>query len=348
MKTTAITGKLSVTKVMFKVMLGLVPGIIAYVYYFGPAILVSLAIASVTALVAEAILLVIRRKPVWPFLSDMSALLTAWLLALSMPPLSPWWLTVMATLFAIVIAKHIFGGLGYNPFNPAMAGFAAALIAFPSPMSHWSPPNQIAATRVEFKDQLNHIFPEFANKAFVIDAESMATPLDTLKIHVSTKEKIADFTSYMPIFGSLAGKGTEMIALAYLLGGLFLWQQRLITWHLPIAFLAVTAGLAEFFHLIDSTKHASALFHLFGGATMIGAFFIITDPVSAATTPRGKLIFAAGAALLTFLIRVFGGYPDGVAFAVLFMNMCVPLIDAYTKPPVFGHKQKKSAREVTT
>lgn len=337
MKTTAITGKLSVTKVMFKVMLGLVPGVIAYVYYFGPAILVSLAIASVTALVAEAILLLIRRKPVWPFVSDMSALLTAWLLALSMPPLSPWWLTVTATLFAIVIAKHIFGGLGYNPFNPAMAGFAAALIAFPSAMSHWSPPNEIASTRVAFRDQLNYIFPEFANKAFVIDAEAMATPLDTLKVHLSTKEKIDDF-SYMPIFGKLAGKGTEMIALAYLLGGLFLWQQRLITWHLPIAFLAVVAGMAELFHLIDPTKHASAIFHLFGGATILGAFFIITDPVSAATTPKGKIIFAAGAALLTFVIRVFGGYPDGVAFAVLFMNMCVPLIDAYTIPPVFGRK----------
>ncbi len=343
MKTTAITGKLSVTKVMFKVMLGLAPGIIAYVYYFGPAILVSVAIASVTALVAEAILLFIQRKPVWPFLSDMSALLTAWLLALSMPPLSPWWLTVTATLFAIVIAKHIFGGLGYNPFNPAMAGFAAALIAFPSPMSHWSPPNQIAATRVDFKDQLNYIFPQFANKAFVIDAESMATPLDTLKVHVSIKEKIADM-SYMPIFGDLAGKGTEMIALAYLLGGIFLWQQRLITWHLPVAFLAVMAGMAEVFHLVDPTKHADALFHLFGGATILGAFFIITDPVSAATTPKGKLIFAAGAALLTFVIRVFGGYPDGVAFAVLFMNMCVPLIDAYTIPPVFGRKPIRTPR----
>ena len=336
MKTTAITGGLSVTKVMFKVMLGLVPGVIAYVWYFGPAILVSIAIASVTALIAEAILLKLRGVPMWPFLSDMSALLTAWLLALSMPPLSPWWLTVTATLFAIVIAKHIFGGLGYNPFNPAMAGFAAALIAFPSAM--------IAATRVEFADQLNHIFPEFANKAFVIDAESMATPLDTHKVHVGNKEKIADFL-YMPIFGDLAGKGTEFIALAYLLGGLFLLQQRLITWHLPVAFLAVVAGLAELFRLIDATKHAGVLFHLFGGATILGAFFIITDPVSAATTPNGKLIFAAGAAALTFVIRVFGGYPDGVAFAVLFMNMCVPLIDAYTVPPVFGRKPNKLSRE---
>ena len=344
MKTTAITGKLSVTKVMFKVMLGLAPGIVAYVWYFGPAILVSIAIASVTALVAEAILLKIRGVPVWPFLSDISALLTAWLLALSMPPLSPWWLTVTATLFAIVIAKHVFGGLGYNPFNPAMAGFAAALIAFPSAMSHWSPPNTIAATRVEFRDQLNHIFREFSNKAFIIDAESMATPLDTLKVHAGNKEKIADFL-YMPIFGDLAGKGTEIIALGYLLGGLFLLQQRLITWHLPVAFIAVMAGLAELFHLIDLAKHAGVLFHLFGGATILGAFFIITDPVSAATTPRGKLIFAAGAAALTFVIRVFGGYPDGVAFAVLFMNMCVPLIDAYTVPPVFGRKPKKLSRE---
>ena len=340
MKTTAITGRTNVTIVMFKVMLGLVPGVIAYVWYFGPAILVSVAIASVTAIVAEAILLLIRRVPVWPYLSDMSALLTAWLLALSMPPLSPWWLTVMATLFAIVIAKHVFGGLGYNPFNPAMAGFAAALIAFPSQMSHWSPPNAVAATRSDFAMDLTHIFREFSSKAFIIDAEAMATPLDTLKVQVANKQAIADFL-YMPIFGDLAGKGTEIIAIFYLLGGLFLLQQRLITWHMPVVFFAVIAVLAEFFHLLDPARHAGPLFHLLGGATVIGALFIITDPVSAATTPKGKMIFAAGAAVLTFVIRVFGGYPDGVAFAVLFMNMCVPLIDRYTQPPVFGRKVVK-------
>ncbi|MEO6022401.1 MAG: RnfABCDGE type electron transport complex subunit D [Burkholderiales bacterium] len=340
MKTTAITGKTNVTVVMLKVMLGLVPGIIAYVWYFGPAILISLAIASVAALIAEAILLMIRRVPVWPFLSDMSALLTAWLLALSMPPLSPWWLTVVATLFAIVIAKHVFGGLGYNPFNPAMAGFAAVLIAFPSQMSHWSPPGMIAATRTDFATDMTHVFREFSSKAFIIDAESMATPLDTLKVQVANKQAIADFL-YMPIFSDFAGKGTEIIAICYLLGGLFLLQQRLITWHMPAVFLIVIAALAEFFHLLDPTRHAGPLFHLFGGATSLGALFIITDPVSAATTPKGKMIFAAGAALFTFVIRVFGGYPDGVAFAVLFMNMCVPLIDSYTQPPVFGRKLGK-------
>lgn len=340
MKTTAIIGKTNVTVVMLKVMLGLVPGIIAYVWYFGPAILVSVAIASVTALVAEALLLMVRRVPVWPFITDMSALLTAWLLALSMPPLSPWWLTVVATLFAIVIAKHVFGGLGYNPFNPAMAGFAAALIAFPSQMSHWSPPSMIAATRTDFATDMTHVFREFSHKAFIIDAESMATPLDTLKVQVANKQAIADFL-YMPIFGDFAGKGTEIIAICYLIGGLFLLQQRLITWHMPAVFLIVIAVLAEFFHLLDPTRHAGPLFHLLGGATMIGALFIITDPVSAATTPKGKMIFAAGAALLTFVIRVFGGYPDGVAFAVLFMNMCVPLIDTYTQPPVFGRKPVK-------
>jgi Na+-translocating ferredoxin:NAD+ oxidoreductase subunit D len=337
--TTAITGRLTVTRVMFKVMLALVPGIAAYVWYFGPAILVTLAVASVAAVVSEAILLLIRGRPVWPFVSDMSALLTAWLLALSIPPMSPWWLTTLATVFAIVFAKHIYGGLGYNPFNPAMAGFAAALIAFPSQMSRWPPPGAIAATRTDFTLQLKYIFHEFVSKAPLIDAESLATPLDTLKTQVANKHAIAEFL-YMPIFGNVAGSGTEIIALCYLIGGVYLLQQKLITWHMPVAFIGVIALFSGLFHGINPARHAMSFFHLFGGATMLGAFFIVTDPVSAATTPRGKLIFAGAAGLFTYLIRVFGGYPDGVAFAVLFLNAWVPLIDTYTQPAIFGKRKK--------
>ena len=140
-------------------------------------------------------------------------------------------------------------------------------------------------------------------------------------------------------FGLLGAKGGELIVGAYLIGGLYLLQQRLITWHLPIAFLAVLALMAGAFYLADPTRFANPLFHLFTGASMLGAFFIITDPVSGPTTPKGKLVFAAGIAVLTYLIRVYGGYPDGVAFSVLLMNMCVPLIDAWTQPRVFGHQK---------
>jgi Na+-translocating ferredoxin:NAD+ oxidoreductase subunit D len=343
MHSTLITSKSSVTWVMLKVMLALAPGIVAYVWHFGPAILVTIAIATVTALVAEALLLWLRRVAIAPFLADFSAVVTAWLLALSMPPLSPWWLTVSATLFAIVIAKHLFGGLGSNPFNPAMAGWAAMLISFPMQMSHWSPPNVLAATRADFATDLTYIFREFTSRRLLIDAETMATPLDTLKTHVGPKQHVVEILN-MPIFGHFAGHGTEIVALCYLLGGIYLIQQKIITWHMPVAFLGGIAGLAGGLQLFSPLRFASPLFHLFAGASMLGAFFIVTDPVSGATTPRGKLIFAATAGILTYLIRVFGGYPDGVAFAVLIMNMCAPMIDAYTQPPVFGRRDSNRVR----
>jgi Na+-translocating ferredoxin:NAD+ oxidoreductase subunit D len=339
---TLITSRSSVTLVMFKVMAALLPGIAAYVWYFGPAILVTLAIASLTALFSEALILWLRRVPVRPFVGDLSAVVTAWLLALSMPPLSVWWLTVSATLFAIVIAKHLYGGLGSNPFNPAMAGWAAMLISFPLQMSHWSPPSVLAATRTDFMTELTYIFREFSSRRILIDAETMATPLDTLKTQIGFKQHVADIL-VMPIYGHFAGHGTEIIALCYLIGGLYLVQQKIITWHMPAAFLGAIALIAVALQIANPLRYASAWFHLFGGASMLGAFFIVTDPVSGATTPKGKLIFAGAAGLLTYLIRVFGGYPDGVAFAVLIMNMCAPLIDARTQPPVFG-KRRKEAR----
>ncbi len=337
MPSTFITTRSTVTRVMFKVLLALVPALIAYVYYYGPIIFVDLALATATALATEAIVLKLRGVPAWPFLSDLSAVVTAWLLAMSMPPMSPWWLTVGANAFAIVVVKQLYGGLGSNPFNPAMAGYAAALVAFPLHMSHWSPPQLLSATRNDFRTQLDYIFREFVDKRFLIDAETMATPLDTVKTAVGMKQTLADI-SYMPIFGHVSGTATEVIALGYLIGGLYMLQQRIITWHMPAAFLAAIAALAGALHLGAPAKFAGPLFHLFGGASMLGAFFIVTDPVSGATTPRGKLIFAAGAGALTYVIRVFGGYPDGVAFAVLVMNACAPLIDAHTQPRVFGRK----------
>ena len=152
------------------------------------------------------------------------------------------------------------------------------------------------------------------------------------------KHHIASITQ-APIFGTLGGKGGEYVTLGYLLGGLYLWQQKIISWHLPTAFLAALAAISGIFWLVNPAYFASPLIHLFSGASILCAFFIITDPVSGPTTPNGKLWFAAGVALITYLVRVYGGYPDGVAFAVIFMNICVPLIDAYTQPRVFGHEK---------
>jgi len=334
----------SVAQIMLKVLLALLPGIALYVWYFGPAILVSITLASLTALATEALMLSLRGRPVVPFLKDNSALLTAWLLALSIPPLAPWWLVVVGTAFAIAIAKHLYGGLGSNLFNPAMVGYAALIISFPAQMTHWIAPHGLEqggllSSGLTFAQQLEYIFFGMLPDRTTLDAVTMATPLDTLKTHLHLDQPIRQILE-MPIYGHLAGHGSEMVAGGFLLGGLYLLAARIISWHIPVAFLGTLLAIAGIFHLADPGHYAGPLFHLFAGASMLGAFFILTDPVSSPTTNKGRLIFAAGAALLTYLIRVFGGFPDGVAFATLLMNICVPLIVLYTQPPVFGKKDR--------
>ena len=323
---------------MLKVLIALVPGIIAYVWVYGGGILVTIVLATITALAVEAAMLKIRQRPVAPFLSDYSAVTTAWLLALAIPPLAPWWLIVVGTLFAIVFSKQLYGGLGYNPFNPAMIGYAVLIISFPVIMTKWPTALQLAQTKLSFADQFSYIFIGILPQGTLIDAVTSATPLDYLKTQLILKHEIGSITQ-APMFGALGGKGNEFVTGAYLLGGLYLWQQKIISWHLPMAFLATLAIVSGVFWMVDSAHFASPIFHLFSGASMLAAFFIITDPVSGPTTPNGKLWFASGVALITYTIRVYGGYPDGVAFAVIFMNICVPLIDASTQPRVFGHEK---------
>lgn len=328
----------TVSSIMRKVLLSLIPGIAVYAWLFGGGILITLALATATALVTEALMLKLRHRPVQPFLSDYSAVITAWLLALAIPPLAPWWLIVVGTAFAIIIAKQLYGGLGYNPFNPAMIGYAVLLISFPVIMTKWPAALSLADTKLSFMDQFHYIFSHALPANITMDAVTSATPLDYLKTQLKLKQSM-DSIQAAPLFGTLGGKGSEYVAIAYLLGGLFLWQQRIITWHLPTAFLGGIAVISGLFWVVDPAQFANPVFHLFSGASMLAAFFILTDPVSGPTTPKGKLYFAAGVAVITYLIRVYGGYPDGVAFAVIFMNICVPLIDAYTQPRVFGHKE---------
>ena len=323
---------------MFKVLLALVPGIIAYVWVYGGGILVTLTLATITALAAEAAMLKLRKRPIQPFLMDYSAVVTAWLLALAIPPLAPWWLIVVGILFAIVVSKQLYGGLGYNPFNPAMIGYAVLLISFPAIMTKWPAVLDLAQTKLGFSEQLHYIFSGLLPHGVLVDAVTSATPLDYLKTQLTLKHDLASITQ-APLFGTLGGKGNEFVTGAYLLGGLYLWQQKIITWHLPAAFLGALALISGGFWLVNPAHFASPLFHLFSGASMLCAFFIITDPVSGPTTPKGKLYFAAGVAIITYLIRVYGGYPDGIAFAVIFMNICVPLIDTNTQPRVFGHEK---------
>lgn len=335
-----INEKTSVSIIMLKVMLALVPAIAAYVWYFGPAILISLSIASVTALGLEAIAVKLRGLPAKPFLMDGSALVTAWLLALSIPSIAPWWLIVVGTFFAIIVAKHLYGGLGNNLFNPAMVGYAVLIISFPVQMTQWAAPYSLAGQHLGLIDAFQYIFSGALPDGWKLDAISTATPLDTLRTQLQLHHTVAQI-SHMPIFGNLGGRGSEIVSLLFLAGGVYLWLTRIITWHIPVAFLGALAIIAGIFHLGNPQQYATPWFHLLTGGAMLGAFFIATDPVSGATTPKGKLIFGAGIGLLTYLIRALGGYPDGIAFAVLLMNITVPLIDAYTQPRVYGHKGSK-------
>jgi electron transport complex protein RnfD len=324
----------SVRGVMLKVLIALLPGIAAYVWFFGAAVLVQIALASLTALAAEALMLRLRDKPVMLHLSDGSALVTAWLIALTFPPLAPWWLTVCGVLIAIVVAKHLYGGLGQNPFNPAMVAFCAMIVAYPQLMSQWP--------RAEF-NTLEPLLRAIFSGDRQLDAIIMATPLDALRTVLRDPEQratIAGILGSHASFGNVGGRGWEWVAAGYLLGGLWLLQQRVITWHVPVAFIVTLAVVAAGFNIALPERFAGANFHLFTGGAMLGAFFIATDPVTGATTPLGKLIFAAGAALLTWIIRSFGAYPDGMAFAILLMNLLVPLIDMKTQPRVFGHQRK--------
>ncbi|MDQ5917142.1 MAG: H+/Na+-translocating ferredoxin:NAD+ oxidoreductase subunit, partial [Pseudomonadota bacterium] len=313
----------------------LVPGIAAYVWIFGPVILVQLALATATALAAEAAMLKLRDKPLSLFLSDGSAIVTAWLIALTFPPLSPWWLIITGTLFAIVVAKHLYGGLGQNPFNPAMVAFAVCIVSFPALMSQWP----AVGMQVSLADQIAVVFGQMPR----LDAISGATPLDTLKTALKLDEgtvSVAALLADQTVYGFFAGRGWEWVTGGYLLGGLFLWWRGIVSWHAPLSFVAGLSLLATGLWLYNPAQFANPLFHLFSGGAMLGAWFIVTDPVSGCTTPKGKLIFGFSAGVLAYLIRVFGGYPDGVAFAVLLMNLCVPLIDLYTQPAIFGMKDK--------
>ncbi|MFN3543588.1 MAG: electron transport complex subunit RsxD [Thiobacillus sp.] len=334
-----IIDRSSVTQVMAWVLVALLPGIGVHVWLFGPGILVTLTLATAAALAAEALMLRLRGYPATPFLADLSAIVTAWLLALSLPSLAPWWLVVTGTLFAIVVAKHLYGGLGQNIFNPAMVGYAVLLVSFPVQMTSWPGPLALTGTPLTLADSAAIIFG--AASAEVVDAVTMATPLDTLRTGL-LQQLTVDEIMRQPIFGHFGGRGFEWLAIAFLVGGLALWALRIISWRVPLAFLAGIWLTAGFLHFFDAGRYGAPWFHLFAPSVMLGAFFIATDPVSGSTTPLGKLIFGFVAGMLTIIIRTWGGYPDGVAFAILLMNLSVPLIDQYTQPRIYGGKREKA------
>lgn len=324
--------------VMRRVLYALVPAAICHVWYFGYGILINFAIGALAALLAEAAVLILRRRPVRPALNDGSAVVTAGLIAFAIPPLTPWWIPAIGCAAAIVLAKQLYGGLGKNLFNPAMVGYAIILLSFPVEMTQWLPPRMgdIDYTRLGLLSHLVYALTGALPDGLTVDALTRATPLDLVRDGLRSAQTF-DEVRANSLFGDLGGRGWEWIGNFLILGGLYLLFRGVIRWHIPVAMLAGLVIPAAILGFLFPGTYASLGFHLFSGATLLGAFFIATDPVSAAATLRGRLIYGAGIGLLTFAIRTWGGYPDGVAFAVLLMNAAVPLIDRYTRPRVFGH-----------
>ena len=334
--------KSSVSRTMGLVMLALLPATLFGLYQFGWPAIYLFAITIVACLGFEALSLQLMGKPQKPFLLDGSAVLTGWLLAMTLPPWAPWWIGVVGAFLAIVIGKQVFGGLGQNLFNPAMVARVALLISFPLEMTTFTTPEPLFSAQAP--GLLDSLAISFGSSPMV-DAMSSATPLGHVKTELGRGidvEQALQQTHSLPqlFFGTANGSLGEISALLLLPGGLLLIWLRIITWHIPVAMLGTLALLAGIMHLIDPASYASPVFHVFSGAAMLGAFFIATDLVTSPVSARGQLLFGAGCGALVYIIRTFAGYPEGMAFAVLLMNACTPLIDHYLKPRIYGRDRK--------
>lgn len=332
----------TVRRTMVLVMLALLPATVYGVLLFGWPALYLLLVTVASALVAEAVSLRIAGRPVMPFVTDGSALLTGWLLALTLPPWAPWWIGVAGAIIAIVPAKQVFGGIGQNPFNPAMVARVALLISFPlemttfvAPQPLWSGqgPGLLAALDVTF------------GSGGSLDAVSSATVLGHVKTELGRgvaldAAQAGTWGAGALALGGVAGSLGETSALLILAGGLFLLVRRVISWHIPVAMLATLALLAAVAHGLAPDRFAGAGHHLLAGATLLGAFFIATDLVTSPVTRRGQIIYGAGCGLLVFVIRTWAGYPEGMAFAVMLMNSMTPLIDHYLRPRIHGRDRR--------
>ena len=332
----------SISRTMGLVMLALMPATLYSLYLFGWPAIFLFVVTILASLLFEAGSLRLAGKRVRPFLLDGSALLTGWLLAMTLPPWAPWWIGVVGAFIAIVVGKQVFGGIGQNLFNPAMVARVALLISFPLEMTLFSSPVPL------FSAQAPGLMESLAitfGSSTQLDAVSSATTLGHLKTELSrglsleTASNDIDSLWQMGL-GSVGGSLGETSALLLLLGGLYLIYKRIITWHIPLAMLGTLALLATIFHLIDPDSYVGPLTHLLSGAAIMGAFFIATDLVTSPVSIRGQLIFGAGVGLLVYAIRTWAGYPEGVAFAVLLMNACTPLIDHYLKPRIYGRNRK--------
>jgi electron transport complex protein RnfD len=334
----------SIGKVMGTVLLALTPATLFGFWLFGWPAINLWALSLIAAMVGEAVVVNMQGRAIKPVLMDGSGILTAWLLAISLPPFAPWWIAVLGSLFAVVIGKQVFGGLGQNVFNPAMAARVMLLISFPLEMTTWISPAPLGSAHAPgFLDSLRITF-----LSQPLDGMASASLLGHVKTEFTRGTGLdqALLGYYDPVhmlWGSRAGSLGETAAVLLLLGGLFLIMRRVITWHAPVAMLLGVAVPALIFNAINPGHYAGPMYHLLSGGLMLGAFFIVTDPVTSPNTSTGQLIFGFGCGLMTWIIRTWGGYPEGVAFAVMLMNTLTPLIDQYVKPRIYGRDRKGAA-----
>jgi electron transport complex protein RnfD len=341
----------SVAQVMATVILALVPATLFGFWLYGWPALFLWAVALLAAVAGEAFAVWLMGRAVRPALMDGSAILTAWLLALSLPPWAPWWIAALGAFFAVVVVKQVFGGLGQNVFNPAMAARVMLLISFPVEMTSWVGVHPVTAPGGPgLMEALGVTFG-----GLQLDGMASASVLGHIKTEASRGIGLEQaLGSYFAASGGLPdmarglrpGSLGETGAVLLLLGGMVLVARRIITWHAPAAMLLGVAAPALLASLIAPAHYAAPLLHLLSGGVVLGAFFIVTDPVTSPNTAAGQFVFGLGCGLLTWIIRTWGGYPEGVAFAVMLMNAAVPVIDRYVKPRIYGRDRNGRALQV--
>ena len=313
----------SIPKIMYSVIIALMPASLAGIYFFGLNALKVMAISVGISIICEAVSQKMMGKKIT--VNDGSAALTGILLAFNLPPTSPWWMVTIGAVVAIILGKQVYGGLGYNPFNPALVGRVFLLISFPVQMTSWAMPS-----------------PMFLNK---MDAVTRATPLGEMKLQLLLTGRVPEFSSsdlFDFFIGNVGGSLGEVSMIALLIGAAYLLYRGYIGWLIPLSFIGSVMIISGIFWLIDPTRFLSPIFHLCTGGLILGAFFMATDLVTTPLTRKGMLIFGLGCGLVTITIRLFGGYPEGVSFSILFMNAATPLIDRFTKPKIFGARTKKN------
>jgi len=311
-------------KMMYDVVIALIPAFLVSLYVFGIGALMVTAVAVISCLSFEYLIQKYVLKTAVT-INDGSALLTGILLAFNVPSNLPVWMIIVGSLVAIGVAKSSFGGLGFNIFNPVLVGRVFLLVSFPVQMTTWPSP--------------------VVNQTTMVDAVTGATPLGVIKEGVMQGETITSLSAQIPstidlFLGITGGSIGEMSTLALILGGIYLIAKKVITWHIPVTVLATMVILTGIFWSIDPEQYANPLIHIITGGAMLGAFFMATDPVTSPMSKKGMVLFAFGIGLITIVIRLFGAYPEGVSFAVIIMNAFVPLINTYFKPKKFGSKIK--------